>query len=86
MQNSQRVLLAKPRTAPRRGGAMGTSRPTAKPRESCAGVMVGHEVARGCSGAMRGGSAVGMGEEGMRENADVSCVNMPIILVSFRLI
>ena len=29
MQNSQRVLLAKPRTAPRRGGAMGTSRPTA---------------------------------------------------------
>ena len=27
---------AKPRTAPRRGGAMGTSRPTAKPHEECA--------------------------------------------------
>ena len=42
MQNSQRVLLAKPRTAAVshrgqwRGGAMGTSRPTAKPHEECA--------------------------------------------------
>ena len=44
MQNSQRVLLAKPRTAPWRGGAMGTSRPTAKPHERCARCQAAHRA------------------------------------------
>ena len=75
MQNSQRVLLAKPRNGngahdakPRtavasrhgqwRGGAMGTSRPTAKPHEGFArqrGMRGAHGEGARCEAAHRGG-------------------------------
>ena len=59
MQNSQRVLLAKPRTAPRRGGAMRTSRPTATGHERCA-------RQRGAGGACGNGGGGGVRGHGAR--------------------